>query len=128
MQKPEPNMSFAHPESGPSRAQTGSFDILRQPSGAGHRAKPWCKTPIRAMVRKPMGKRTGENTGMYSHPDYKQGYEDATDGKPLPDISSSAYKAGWQARTDFAGLLTKAGWVERDGNWFPARDVPDDSE
>ncbi len=63
---------------------------------------------------------------MYSHPDYKQGYEDATDGKPLPDISSSAYKAGWQARKHFAGLLTKAGFVERDDMWIPARDVPDD--
>ncbi len=65
---------------------------------------------------------------MYSHPDNKQGFEDAMDGKPLPDISSSAYKAGWQARTDFASLLTKAGWIERDGDWFPAGDVPDDSE
>ena len=63
---------------------------------------------------------------MYSHPDYKQGYEDAMDGKPLPDISSSTYKVGWQARKDLASLLAKAGFVERDGNWFPARDVPEE--
>ena len=63
---------------------------------------------------------------MYTHPDYKQGYEDAVDGKPLPDISSSAYKAGWQARTDFADLLARSGFVERDGNWIPARDVRDE--
>ncbi len=65
---------------------------------------------------------------MYTHPDYKQGYEDAMDGKPLPDISSSAYKAGWQARTDFAAFLAKAGWVERDGTWVPESDLGDDSE
>jgi hypothetical protein len=78
------------------------------------------------MVQKPMGKRTAGETGMYSHPDYKQGYEDAMDGKPLPDISSSTYKAGWQARTNFAAFLTRAGWVERDGNWYPAGDLGDD--
>ncbi len=126
MQKPEPQTSFVHRKSPPSGSQTGSFDISHQPSDAGCCTEPWCKTPIRAMVRKPMGKRTAGETGMYSHPDYKQGYEDAVDGKPLPDISSSAYKAGWQARTDFADLLTRSGFVERDGNWIPARDVRDE--
>jgi hypothetical protein len=66
------------------------------------------------------------NDGIYANPDYKKGYEDAYAGKPLPDISSSAYKAGWQARKHFADLLTRAGFVERDGNWIPARDVSDD--
>ncbi len=126
IQKTGADMSFVHPKSPPSGGQTGSFDISRQPSGARRRAKPWRTTPIRAMVRKGMGKRTTGETGMYSHPDYKQGYEDAMDGKPLPDISSSAYKAGWQARTNFAALLTRAGWVERDGNWYPAGDLGDD--
>ena len=65
---------------------------------------------------------------MYAHPDYKQGYEDALDGKPMKDGASSTYKAGWQARTDFAAFLTKAGWVQRDGNWFPGEDLGDDSE
>ncbi len=63
---------------------------------------------------------------MYTLQDYKQGYADSTDGKPLPEDASSTYKAGWQARTDFADLLTKAGWVERDGNWFPEGDLPDE--
>ena len=65
---------------------------------------------------------------MYSNPDYKKGYGDAMDGKPQPDISSSAYKAGWQARKHFTSLLTKAGFVERNGNWFPEDDLRDDSE
>ena len=65
---------------------------------------------------------------MYANPDYKQGYWDAMDGKPMRDDASGPYKAGWQARTDFAAFLTKAGWVERGGNWFPERDLPDDSE
>ncbi len=30
---------------------------------------------------------------MYSHPDYKQGYEDAMDGKLMRDDPSSPYKA-----------------------------------
>ncbi len=47
--------------------------------------------------------------------------------QPLPDISSSAYKAGGRARKHFADLMTKAGFVERDGNWFPEDDLRDDS-
>ena len=50
MQKPEPNMSFAHPESGPSRAQIGLLEILRQPSGARRCAKPCGTTPKVAVV------------------------------------------------------------------------------
>ncbi len=127
MQKPGLKLSFVHPNPRPSGNRTEPFGIMRQRSQARRCAKPWCTTPIRAMVRKPMEFRTAGDIGMYSHPDYKQGYEDAMDGKPLPDISSSAYKAGWQARKRFADIMTKAGFVERDGNWFPEDDLRDDS-
>ncbi|MCZ6773360.1 MAG: hypothetical protein O7G83_15470 [Proteobacteria bacterium] len=63
---------------------------------------------------------------MYANPDYKQGYEDAMDGKPMRDDPSRPYKTGWQARKDFAEFLTKAGWVEPDGNWFPGENLGDE--
>jgi len=50
--------------------------------------------------------RTRGGTGMYSNPDYKKGYEDAMDGKPLPDNPSSPYKADVAAKaTEFTVLV-----------------------
>ncbi len=47
-------MSFAQAESGPLRAQTGPFGIMRQPIEAVRRAKLWRKTPEVGAVRKRM--------------------------------------------------------------------------
>ena len=44
MQKPEPKMSFAHPNPWLSWNRTGPFDILHQPSDALRCTEPWCTT------------------------------------------------------------------------------------
>ena len=58
MQKPEPKMSFVHPNLWHSGNRTGPIDIVRQPSEASGCTKPWCRTRNPAVVQKPMEKRT----------------------------------------------------------------------
>ncbi len=62
MQKSEPKLTFAHPESGPSRAETGPFDILRQPIGADWCGKPCVTTPESGCGWKRMEIGTMKNT------------------------------------------------------------------
>ncbi len=63
-----------------------------------------------------------EKTGMYASPEFKKGYLDAFDGKPLRDDASGQYSAGWQARKEYAAFMEKEGFVQIDGEWVSADD------
>ena len=60
--------------------------------------------------------------GMYASPEFKKGYLDAFDGKPLPENPGSQYRAGWQARKEYAAFMESAGFEQIDGEWVSADD------
>lgn len=100
---------------------------MHQPCRADQCSKPWSKTTIEAVSHQRMGKRTMGKTGMYTSPAFRKGYEDAFDGKPLPENPGSQYRAGWQARKEYADFMTKAGFEQIDGEWISADDRRRDS-
>ena len=63
-----------------------------------------------------------EKAGMYASPEFKRGYLDAFDDKPMEDNATSQYSAGWQARKEYAAFMEKAGFEQIDGEWVSADD------
>ena len=45
---------------------------------------------------------------IQAHPHYREGFDDAIDGRPLYPGASAAYEAGWLAATEAQALLEHA--------------------